>query len=222
MFGLVLALAFGQRLELPATIKSDPGVFVTVKPISLDGGSVMYYPLDAGLSVFPSDLLTDKTVLVCVAQRPGKYRVLGYTAKGDKPSAPAVCVVEIGQNAPVPPEPDQPPADIKSDPIYLQLQPIIGGLGSEKTALPKLAGTYSRGVAQIPSCETLGQLNDFMRTTSNQSGIGREAMTVRESLAGVIEKELGTDPEAKLAGGLGDKSKKLFNRISLVLTELAK
>jgi hypothetical protein len=47
-------------------------------------------------------------------------------------------------------------------------------------------------------------------------------MTIREALGGIIEKELGTEPSAPLAGGLGDKAQKLFKRINLVLLELAK
>ena len=53
MFSILLALAFGQRVELPKEVKGEVGQFVTVRPSSLDGGAVVYVPLDSGLSIFP-------------------------------------------------------------------------------------------------------------------------------------------------------------------------
>jgi len=219
MFSILLALAFGQRVELPKEVKGEVGQFVTVRPSALDGGQVIYVPLDSGLSIFPSDLLTDKSALVFTAPKVGRYKVLAYTAKADKPSPPTICVVVIGDapDDPKPPKPD----DIKQDPIYLQLVGIVGGLGNEKAALPKLAGIYQRA-SELSNCVDLAALNDAVRNIRDSSGIGQQAMTVREALAGIIEKELGTEPSAPLAGGLGDKAQKLFKRINLVLLELAK
>jgi hypothetical protein len=93
--GLLLAL-FSQRVELPPEIHATPGQFVTVRPTLVEGGGVEYYPLDPGLSVFPSSLLTDKSALVFTVYLPGRYRVLAYTAKADKPSPPAITTVVVG------------------------------------------------------------------------------------------------------------------------------
>jgi hypothetical protein len=223
MFSILLALAFGQRVELPKEVKGEVGQFVTVKPSALDGGAVVYVPLDSGLSIFPSDLLTDKSALVFTAPKVGRYKVLAYTAKADKPSPPTICVVVIGDapDVPVPKPDDVKPTDIKQDPIFLQLVGIVGGLGNEKAALPKLADIY-RQAGELSNCTDLGALNGAIVNIRNQSGIGQQAMTIREALGGIIEKELGTEPSAPLAGGLGDKAQKLFKRINLVLLELAK
>lgn len=229
MFSILLTLAFGQSVELPATIRAQPGTFVLVKPVRLEGGkAVRYFTPDSGLSTFPNELLNDPTCTVLVAAREGQYRVFAVTASGDKISPVSQSIIIVGdgvnpdpqpQPGPRPPQPK--PSDIKQDPIYLQLVGIVGGLGNEKSALPKLADIY-RQAGELSNCADLGALNGAILNIRNQSGIGQQAMTIREALGGVIEKELGTEPSAPLAGGLGDKAKALFKRINLVLLELSR
>ena len=114
MFSILLTLAFGQSVSLPKEVQGDIGQFVTVKPTALDGGGVEYLTLDPGLSIFPSSLLTDKSVLVFTSPKAGRYRVLAYTAKGDKPSPPSICTVVIGGA----PKPDDPkPVDPKQQTV---------------------------------------------------------------------------------------------------------
>ena len=229
MFSILLTLAFGQSVELPATIRAQPGTFVLVKPVRLEGGkAVRYFTPDSGLSTFPNELLNDPTCTVLVAAREGQYRVFAVTASGDKISPVSQSIIIVGdgvnpdpqpQPGPRPPQPK--PSDIKQDPIYLQLVGIVGGLGNEKAALPKLADIY-RQAGELSNCADLGALNGAILNIRNQSGIGQQAMTIREALGGVIEKELGTEPSAPLSGGLGDKAKALFKRINLVLLELSR
>jgi len=180
------------------------------------------------LSTFPNELLNDPTCTVLVAAREGQYRVFAVTASGDKISPVSQSIIIVGdgvnpdpqpQPGPRPPQPK--PSDIKQDPIYLQLVGIVGGLGNEKAALPKLADIY-RQAGELSNCADLGALNGAILNIRNQSGIGQQAMTIREALGGVIEKELGTEPSSPLAGGLGDKAKALFKRINLVLLELSR
>jgi len=227
---LFLSALCGQSVELPATIRAQPGTFVLVKPIRLEGGkAVRYFTPDAGLSTFPNELLNDPTCTVLVASREGQYRVFAVTASGDKISPVSQSIIIVGdgvnpdpQPGPKPPQPKPPePTDIKQDSIYLQLVGIVGGLGNEKAALPKLADIY-RQASELSNCTDLGALNGAVVNIRNQAGIGQQAMTIREALGGIIEKELGTEPAAPLAGGLGDKAQKLFKRINLVLLELAK
>jgi hypothetical protein len=225
-----LALALGQSVELPATIRAQVGAFVLVKPIRLEGGkAVRYFTPDENLSVFPSELLTDPTATVLVASKQGRYKVFAITAAGDKISSVASTIIVVGDGIdpdpqppqPRPPQPKPPTPKPVDDPIYQQLVGIVGGLGSEKAALPKLAGIYQRA-SELSNCVDLAALNDAVRNIRDSSGIGQQAMTIREALGGIIEKELGTEPSAPLAGGLGDKAQKLFKRINLVLLELAK
>jgi len=229
MLCILMALAFGQSVELPATIRGSVGSFILVKPIRLEGKVVRYFSPDS-ISTFPNELLNDPTCSVVVAAKEGRYRVFAVTALADKLSPVAQTVIIIGDSpdpdpsippGPQPKPPQPKPSDIKQDPIYLQLVGIVGGLGNEKAALPKLADIY-RQAGELSNCTDLGALNGAIVNIRNQSGIGQQAMTIREALGGIIEKELGTEPSAPLAGGLGDKAQKLFKRINLVLLELAK
>ena len=107
------ATAQGQSLTLPAEVKGDPGTFLSV-PAATDGKAVRWVSLDAGLNLFPVELLKDSRTAV-VSGPKGRYRLLAYTAKGDVPSAPAICVVVIGESPPVPPKPDPDPVPPKPD-----------------------------------------------------------------------------------------------------------
>lgn len=139
----VLALA-GPTLELPSEIKGEPGGFVRVAA-KTDGKVVQWLPLDAGLAVFPGDLLRDSKTTVVLAQRAGRYRLLAYTAVGDEPSQPVICTVVIG-NAPAPgpgpgpdpgpgPGPTPPPAPV---PIPLDgLRVLILYESADLAKLPK-------------------------------------------------------------------------------------
>lgn len=113
-FSLLLALAlaspaWGQSIKLPEKVSGQPGDFVTVAS-EADGAEVRWVSLDAGLKLFPTSLLKDTKTAVVISTVPGKYRLLAYTAKGDKPSDPAICLVVIeGVVPPAPPVPPTPP-----------------------------------------------------------------------------------------------------------------
>lgn len=224
-----LMLALGQSVELPATIRAQVGAFVLVKPVRLEGGkAVRYFTPDENLSVFPSELLTDNTATVLVASKQGRYKVFAVTAAGDKISSVASTIIVVGDGVDPDPQPPQPrppqpkPSDIKSDPIYQQLVGIVGGLSEpmQKESLAKLSTVYQEGAA-LSDCVDLQSLNQAMHNLSKNAGMANKIMVVREKLSTVIESELGTDGSAALAGGLGDKARKLFTRISAVLKELS-
>jgi hypothetical protein len=95
-------------VTLPSEVPGEVAAFVVVQA-KVDGAkAVKFLPLDAGLSVFPSGLLSDQTVTVVVAQRPGRYRVLAYAGNADGASEPVTTTVVIG-GAVQPPPIDPPP-----------------------------------------------------------------------------------------------------------------
>lgn len=102
---LMLALMCGQKVELPAEIRGEVGSFIAVRP-KTDGKLVRYYSLDSGLNSFPAELLSDATATVVTAPRAGRYRLLAYTALGDRPSDPVIVTIVVGGAAPpTPPVP---------------------------------------------------------------------------------------------------------------------
>lgn len=131
MLALVLLLC-GQTIEMPEKITGIPGQFIPVRPTKTDGKVVQYYPIDDGLSVFPASLLADTTATVVTSVSPGRYRLLAYTAVGDKPSVPVVVTIIIG-GGPVPPTPPVPPGPQPTPPGPQPLPKIddaVYGLGT--------------------------------------------------------------------------------------------
>ena len=122
LLAVLLALAplgvWAQEVKLPAEIKGKPGEFVVISATTTDP-QVKWFGIDAGLNLFPAQLLKDSKTAVVTALVPGRYRVLAVSAKGDMPSEFAECLVVIGDAPPVvvipvPPGPDPtpPPAPV--------------------------------------------------------------------------------------------------------------
>lgn len=95
MLAYLLALSLFAQTSID--IKSKPAQFVTIST-SLSGDIVKYVTLDAGLSVFPSELLADKKKTVVVAAKNGVYKILAYTAKDNVPSDPVIINLIISDN----------------------------------------------------------------------------------------------------------------------------
>lgn len=108
-------------VSLPLEIAAEVGQFVPIKPRT-NGKSVVYYPIDQGLSVFPADMLTDKRNTVVAPMRGGRFRLLAYTAVGSTASQPALTTIVVG-NAPPPVDP--------VDPVNPQPLPRPAGFAGE-------------------------------------------------------------------------------------------
>ena len=231
MIGLVLLAALVQKVELPETIKGEPGAFVTVRPLVLEGGGVEYYPLDPGLSVFPSSLLVDKTVLVFTAPKPGRYRLLAYTAKGDKPSQPAICTVVIG-DAPAPnpgpgpgpnPGPNPLPSDITTDPLYQAFESVCGGLQEPnmKANLAKYAAAWAKAGPQVDG-KTLGQWNAAVKAAATAEGLPLGSLAaIRERVGEEVTPQVGNDPAMPLAGDKAKAAVNLAAKFAAIFKKLA-
>ncbi len=101
--------AAAPPVDVPKEVAGEVSDFITVRA-KTDGKAVRFVPLDPGLRVFPSDLLSDKKATVVTAAVPGRYRLLAYSSVKDDPTEPAVVVVVIGGAAPIP-EPTPKPVD---------------------------------------------------------------------------------------------------------------
>lgn len=233
MVSLVLACLLGQSLELPDKISGRAGEFVVIRPLKIDGGSVQYFAIDPGLSVFPPDLLSDKTCLVVTGYRPGKYRILGYTAKGDKPSPPVVATVTIqGGDNPDPnpgpgpgpsPGPDPVPADITQDPLFQTFQSLAGGLQEANQAanLSKLGAAWAKAQGMIPQAKTLGAWNSSVRAEITRQGVPLGALAaIRQKVGDVVSDEIGEDPSTSLEGDPGRKAASLAKRFAAIFSKL--
>lgn len=111
---LVLAAALVQAappvVTVPAEVKGEVGAFVAVRATVTESKVVKFVPLDAGLNLFPADLLADKTATVVTSGKAGRYRVLCYSGNADGPSEATTVTVVIGDPPPVDPvKPDPKP-----------------------------------------------------------------------------------------------------------------
>ena len=116
---VVAATAAPPVVTLPAEVTGDVGSFVAVRASVTEAKVVRFVPLDAGLNVFPADLLADKTATVVTAGKPGRYRILAYSGNAEGPSEPATVTVVIGGSPPVvdPVKPGPKPEPVKADKV---------------------------------------------------------------------------------------------------------
>jgi hypothetical protein len=128
---VVAAAAAPPVVTLPAEVTGDVGSFVAVRASVTEAKVVKFVPLDAGLNVFPADLLADKTATVVTAGKPGRYRILAYSGNADGPSEPATVTVVIGGSPPVtdPGKPDPKPDPVKPEPATVFYFAVVGPSG---------------------------------------------------------------------------------------------
>lgn len=152
----LLALAFsamaqGPSISLPKEVKGDVGDWIVVEATT-DGKQVRWVAMSSALKVFPTQLLKDSKSAVVQANRPGRYRLLAYTAVGDVPSDPVITYIVVtngpdpepptppdpkppGPTPPVPPVPPGPPPD----PVDAFTAKIRAALASDPGTAPDKA-----------------------------------------------------------------------------------
>ncbi len=219
-----LLLIAGQDLKLPAEVRGEVAAFVTVLA-ETSGKQVKFYPIDAGLSVFPAALLANPKATVVVAAKSGTYRLLAYTAAGDVPSDPQICRVVIGNGKPddvKPPTPPPPQPD--QDPLLESLVGIYGGLqeSNKQKHVKALADIYRRAAATVDQFADLGTLYSSIRRTAGEVVPADAIRPIRERIAVETIRQLGDQPQAQLTPALSSKAASYFSRLGFVLEELGK
>ena len=228
-------LLFSQDITLPETIKGEPSVFIPITAVT-KGEVVQFVPLDAGLSVFPANLLTDKKTTVVVAGKAGRYRVLAYTSINNIPSNPAITTLIVGNPGPDKPDPDKPDKpdpdkpdkpdpdkpNVKPDQEFLDaVKSIYGGLqeADKAASVKKLLSVYQYGLKEVdnPTHKTTGELFATIRTFSFKNLPQGKIEPIREMLADKTDKEVGTDINTSLDAAAKQKIKNNFNKILIAL-----
>lgn len=82
-----------KLLTLPAEVKADDSPFGVLVTATTECKAVEWHAISKGLYLAPLDMRTNPKAIRVIAKKPGRYRLLAYTAKGDTPSSPAECVV---------------------------------------------------------------------------------------------------------------------------------
>ena len=159
----------GPLLTLPKEVKGEPGAFLRVVA-ETPGKVVKWRPVDAGLNLFPVDLLKDTKVAVVVALKPGRYRLQAVTALADEPSDIVETTVIVG-DAPDPGPDPGPGPQPKPEPdaeLYKKLKPLYDGEASadKKKHSKALASVYRQGLSQVDSFNTGPDAMQKLQTVS--------------------------------------------------------
>lgn len=136
-----VAAAAPPVVTVPAEVTGEVGSFVAVRATVTESKVVKFVPLDAGLNVFPADLLSDKTATVVTAGKSGRYRVICYSGNADGPSDPVTVTVVIGGAVvpdPVKPDPVKPDPDKPATVFYFAVVGPSGPVAPTTAAAMKL------------------------------------------------------------------------------------
>lgn len=213
----ILLLSFGQQVTLPQEIYGQPGAFISIPSVT-DCKSVQWVVLDAGLNLFPVELLRDTTTAVVSANSSGKFRVLAYAAKGDQASKPVITTVIIG-------DPPEPMPDETTSKLIRELKSLYVSLSEDdkQGKVNKLSGLYASFASTVKGEEvqTAGELLALCKEATGRvlspSDLREIRVRLQSEMAG-----FPTLPDEKL----DDKIKKVisgkFMEISKALERITK
>lgn len=171
LLSAVVAQAAPPVVTVPAEVAGDVSAFVVVKADVKDGKSAKFVPIDSGLSVFPSGLLSDPMVTVVVGQKPGRYRILCYSGNADGPSEPVTVTVVIGGAKPEDPVKPDPPKPDKPTPAEVYYFAVVGAAGP---VLPAVATSL-----KLPAWDELrraGHVVNYVPVNELSDGLPRPGM----------------------------------------------
>lgn len=189
-----------------------------------EGRIVRWKSIDRGLRIAPAELaLRDPKATLATASRPGKYRVVCVTAKGDVPSEIIEFIVAVEPDGPDPPEPKPPdPTDPLTRKLREAFQTDPGEPAKKREQLAVLAGFYS-AMAKHVSTDQVATVGDLLSDYRNaipsvlpEGAIAAVRKVCGEEVAAVA----GDDPERKIDSTLKSKLVDLFTRLASALDAL--
>lgn len=223
------AFSFGVEIKLPSEVQGAAGQFITIQA-DTQGKVVRWVAIDGGLSLFPSELLRDSRYAVVTAAANGRYRLLAYTAAGDEPSAPAVCVVVIGggPSPPTPPgptpppNPPTPPPDPPVDAFTQDIMRLYASDASPDKAMyrDQLAAIYRQAAQTTVNdtrLSTAGELLATMQEASKKALPANALRFIREKIAEELNKSLPVKADEALTSAIRGNAAIVFTRMARAL-----
>ena len=213
MINLFLSLVISQSIILPENISGRLGSFIQVEA-KTDCKVVEWVLLDAGLELFPVNLLANTKTAVVTSTTPGVYRLLAYGATGDIPSKPAIVTITIG----TPPE----PAD-KSE-IYRRIETLFkADTDAEKLSQAKAYAGVFRALAQAAQDEkikTAGELFKIGSLAATNVLTEKQITAIRDEIGGYLNSKLNTETAHLLTAEDRKKCASEFLTIAKILEAL--
>lgn len=189
-----------------------------------EGRIVRWKSLDRGLRIAPPELaLRDPKATLATASRPGKYRVICVTAKGDVPSEIIEFTVTVEPDGPDPPDPKPPePTDPLTRKLREALQTDPGESTKKREHVAILAGFYA-AMARHVSTNQVATVGDLLSDYRNAipAVLPEGAIpAVRKVCGEEVAALAGDDPERKVDSTLKSKLVVLFTRLASALDAL--
>ena len=206
---LLVAVCYSQEpaIKLPAEIRGAVG-----QPIDLQaettGKIVRWHAPDAGLEMVNPEKLKDSKTAIVWSLKPGNYRLLAWTALGDVPSHPAVCVVVVGGEI---------PSDFAKD----LKKAYIGEKDADKAdTMKKLAALYrqSAETAQLHEVVNYESLFATMSAAAKTLGVSGKLPEVQK-VVNISLKSLGAKKEDPVDRA---RTRQEFLRIATAIEEAMK
>lgn len=221
---LLVSPVLANSVTLPAEVKVGPGRLAKLTA-KTDGKQVRWIngSLDA-------DLIASETGLWAIfsAPAPGRYLVYAYTASGDVPSEPAVCVVVVGDPGPGPPVPPTPPVPPPTPPVDPLLARVKAAWQLETdlarvTQKNALAAIYRQGAAIVRDDQTLstwGSLFEALSTVAKAMNVTGKLLVVQKAIQIELQSVCPSDRNAPLDASGRELASKTFTRIADALEGL--
>ena len=215
LFILLSLLVQSPKVELPATLNAKPGRLIQITA-KTEQKAVKWFlaSSDADLIVMEST----KTAIFS-AMIPGDYRLIAYTAAGDVPSDPSICIVTVGNIVPTPPTPPTP-----NDPLAVALENIWGALQEPDSRNSKAAliATYRDGAALVddPKIVDLGAFHAGLLAARRKRLADDKLLAIRERISAEWQ-TLGDAPETLLTSEIRGKIRNIMARVVAALEKLS-
>lgn len=214
MWCILLALFAQPSIRLPATIAGAPGAFVAVRA-DTTGAVVRYVALDAGLNVFPAQLLSDTKATVVTSIVPGRYRLLAYTSTGDLPSEPVIVTIVIGEGV----APVIPPTQLETDLRALWQSCTDADRVAQRD---KLAGLYRRVAAlcEDSTLATAGDLYTAAKALADATLPAHALNQMRNRAADAVKSIVPVDPTTQLTPSIRAGAAEIYKTMASILEKL--
>jgi len=219
-------------VELPRRMEAGPGRLLRIEA-KTSGKQIRWHlegsdpqtPTNPPES--PADLVVMESgrMAIFCAPKPGIFRVLAWTATGDTPGAPALCIIEIRDPKDNPDNPDKKPTDPKPQ---TDLAPLIQAIGEippsgRREPLLLLAKIYRKGekLSRAGSVASLGELHETLAKDATETIDPEALLPVRRAVAELTQRELGNSSGIALDAPTRIKAARWFGALASTLETFA-
>ncbi|VTS00576.1 hypothetical protein [Tuwongella immobilis] len=205
-------------ISLPPALTAQPGRLLRVTAET--EGKLVRWVVTGEADLIPLNE-SGKSAIFSAAV-PGVFKVIAYTAKGDIPSEPAVCVVTVGN--PTPPAPPTPPIPVPpADPLAAELRALLAADSSPEKGkhVESLCELYRQAqlTADDPAVGTAGALAEILKRSSAALVPPGVIPGVRKRVSEVLNESLPRDAGERLTVESRQRAKATFARIQKALCE---